>query len=282
MKTSTTRTACTLAAAGLVLSLGVTVPVTSASAATVATNPSAPGASGGSVSSASAAKLRSAGIDPAVAGSALPGPGHAPRRPAAPPACGLPRPPDRGPRHGRRRQLARARRRRGPPRRRDRRHPVRLQLDGPRRLRQPARRRARHEHDRHPADLRPARLPHLRRALLRHDGRPGIRAAQGLQERAQPGLLRDEALLGREARRRADHGDARLDAHRRAARAADARLRRRHRGTGRRGLAAEHRRLRPRHARRCAVATTRCSPSTPSPSAAPANPTRPSRRCPTR
>ncbi len=68
MKTSTTRTACTLAAAGLVLSLGVTVPVTSASAATLATNPSALGASGGSVSSASAAKLRSAGIDPAVAG----------------------------------------------------------------------------------------------------------------------------------------------------------------------------------------------------------------------
>ncbi|MEO7752060.1 MAG: hypothetical protein ABIS35_01465 [Terracoccus sp.] len=68
MKTSTTRTACTLAAAGLVLSLGVTLPVTSASAATVAANPSAPGSSGGSVSSASAAKLRSAGIDPAVAG----------------------------------------------------------------------------------------------------------------------------------------------------------------------------------------------------------------------
>lgn len=68
MKTSTTRAACTLAAAGLVLSLGVTVPVTSASAVTLTSNPTAPGSSGGSVSSASAAKLRSAGIDPAVAG----------------------------------------------------------------------------------------------------------------------------------------------------------------------------------------------------------------------
>jgi hypothetical protein len=64
MKISTTRAACTLAAAGLVLSLGVTGPVASASATT--STPAAAGSSGGSVSSASESKLRSAGIDPAV------------------------------------------------------------------------------------------------------------------------------------------------------------------------------------------------------------------------